>query len=144
MVRYNYFYLKTLEGKTSFHISTLIRTFKLTPTLCWLIHLDCQRSLKLVDFCWKVGRIWPPQFITFLFNFLFLLGRKKRKIWLGRDSNPRSINLKPIALTIRNNTKIWDYEEQKKQNMVRPWLEPTINQSKGNSLNHWNTKLLED
>ena len=46
----------------------------------------------------KVGRIRPLQFITFLFNFLFLLERKKNKIWLGQDLNPQSINLiKPIG-----------------------------------------------
>ena len=39
--------------------------------------ISCTKSewspLKLVDFCWTAGRIRPLQFITFFFNFLFLL-----------------------------------------------------------------------
>ena len=31
------------------------------------------RNLKLVGFCWTLGKIGTLQFITFLFNFLFLL-----------------------------------------------------------------------
>ena len=35
------------------------------------------------------------------------------------------------------------FGERKKKSMAKLGFEATINQSKGNSLNHWTTKLLE-
>jgi hypothetical protein len=58
--------------------------------------------------CPVPSRTWDRkkkvQFVAFLFNFFNFFvpfGKEKRKkTWLGWDSNTRSLKLKPIALTI--------------------------------------------
>ena len=65
---------------------------------CQILNFEYRKVAVKVG--WLLLDSWhnstPPIQIIFI-QFFVPFGKEKKNIWLGRDSNPRSINLKPMA-----------------------------------------------